>query len=179
MPLDLADVVLAGDGTIQDLQNLAKSRLTTAPLRVMTLLAAAATRPTRGTSGPSSSSGRWRRRCGWRRGAARSRTEAAVSDDAYIKTLLTCAPIVEDLLDVAQASASNPRLQVMTLAGALVRAAVEGGFPDGFVLDVVRAVLEGARLAEADLLDGTCGMAPDGALQAALGMAKGRGEKPN
>jgi hypothetical protein len=42
MPLDLADVVLAGDRTIQDLQDLAKSRLTTPRLRVMTLLAAAA-----------------------------------------------------------------------------------------------------------------------------------------
>jgi len=40
MPLDLADVLLAGDRTIQDLQDLAKSRLMTPKLRVLALAAA-------------------------------------------------------------------------------------------------------------------------------------------
>jgi hypothetical protein len=67
-------------------------------------------------------------------------------DDDHIKNLLASgAPIIEDLLELAQASAAAPRLQVLTLAGALAQAAVEGDVPDQFVLDVVQASLEGAR----------------------------------
>ena len=68
--------MFAGDRTIQEPQNLAKSRLTTPKLRVLALAAALAYEADEGTSGWTTSSGRFRRRCGWRRGAEGSRTKA-------------------------------------------------------------------------------------------------------
>jgi hypothetical protein len=75
-----------------------------------------------------------------------ARSKRGKMDDEHIETLLASGPlIIEDLLDLAQASAAAPRLQVLTLAGALAQAAVEGDIPDDLVLDVVQAFLAGAR----------------------------------
>ena len=60
-------------------------------------------------------------------------------------SLLASEPLIQDLVYLAQAGAATPRLQVVTLAAAMVQAAVEGDVPESLVRDVVETCLAGAR----------------------------------
>jgi hypothetical protein len=65
--------------------------------------------------------------------------------DEHIEDLLASEPLIDDLLCLAQASAATSRLQVVTLAAAMVQAAVEGDVPEDYVRDVVEVCIAGAR----------------------------------
>jgi hypothetical protein len=62
----------------------------------------------------------------------------------YIDELLASGPAIEEVLNLAQARGSGPKLHVLILAGALVQAAFEGGVPYSYVLDAVKSALAAA-----------------------------------
>jgi hypothetical protein len=64
----------------------------------------------------------------------------------HLNELLASASVLEELLELAQARASTPKLHVLTLAGALAQAALEGDVPDSYVLDAVRSALAAAKM---------------------------------
>ena len=68
-----------------------------------------------------------------------------MDDLDHIEELLDSAPIIAALLALAQGSSATPKVQVLRLAGALARAAIEGYVPDSYVLDAVRTVLAAAK----------------------------------